>query len=51
MVKTNLRLDDRLYERIRRLATKENRSVNGEIVDMLEREVERREKVRDEKKD
>lgn len=45
MIKTNLRLLPELYERIKALATKENRSVNGQMIDMLRAEAERREKA------
>ncbi len=36
MAKTNIRLSDELYERIKRLAEYEHRSVNSQIVVMLE---------------
>lgn len=45
-VKTGLRVPDELYEAIKRLAEKELRSINAQIVTLLKEAVERREKER-----
>lgn len=45
MIKTNLRIAQELYARIKALAAKENRSINGQMIDMLRTEAERREKA------
>jgi hypothetical protein len=45
-VKTGLRLPDDLYEAIKRLAEKELRSINAQIVTLLKEAIEAREKAR-----
>jgi len=45
MVKTNIRLSDELYERIKRLAEYEHRSINSQVAVMLELEASNRERL------
>jgi hypothetical protein len=42
--KTNLRLPEELYEQIKQLASKELRSINAQMVILLQEAVERRQR-------
>jgi predicted DNA-binding protein len=44
MIRYSLRLPDELHERIKRLAERDNRSLNGQLITMLEAETKRLEK-------
>lgn len=43
MIRFSLRLSEELQERIRKLAERENRSINAQMITMLEAEAKRQE--------
>lgn len=42
MIFTQLRIEEKLYEKIKKLATKDKRSINSEICHAIEKYVEQR---------